>query len=311
MPRGTPVVAKSHSGRRRLPYRRAIVGWLVGVLLLAGVGFLAIGTRGGPSPDGLRRNLLGELNTLRGDNDLFVLPETVADDGRSRGAGTLASTYLVAVLADMFDAAPQLLDDAVSAEVRRLIPQSRTAGGPTDLLMCAVVLRYAGSPDADLEAEAASLAGEWLSRGVGRDRIEQAAQVTTLLQQIGHAVPGFRADPFPVRSREDRYLAWRLMGIANFVTNAEELRSAFSPVIGEIRSVLASPDDLLVSEVSAALRVPGSGVDRNALPAELDEWADELRGCPGFSVLYRPMRAEQRCTLEATVQMFSGGLVRI
>jgi len=224
--------------------------------------------------------------------------------------GTLENTYFTAVLADSVDAFDDIAPKRTVDAVRRLVPEVRAKSNVTDLLMCAVVLKYAGARDGALEAEAADAAARWLAAGVRRDTVVPTARVVTLLQQLGRPVPRLTATTFPVATAEDRFLGWTLLGLAAHLDNAAEVRQRLADVAAGVGPALASPDQLMVQEVAAAMAVPGSGVDRNALPDKLTGWADAVRGCAGFRALYRPVRAESRCTLEATAQMLAAGLVK-
>src|SRR6266536_562543 len=224
--------------------------------------------------------------------------------------GTLENTYFTAVLADSVDAFDDIAPKRTVDAVRRLVPEVRAKSNVTDLLMCAVVLKYAGARDGALEAEAADAAARWLAAGVRRDTVVPTARVVTLLQQLGRPVPRLTATTFPVATAEDRFLGWTLLGLAAHLDNAAEVRQRLADVAAGVGPALASPDQLMVQEVAAAMAVPGSGVDRNALPDKLTGWADAVRGCAGFRALYRPVRAESRCTLEATAQMLAPGLVK-
>jgi hypothetical protein len=99
-----------------------------------------------------------------------------------------------------------------------------------------------------------------------------------------------------------------LLGISAHLQNAEDIRKQLSPAVVDVVPALISPDQLMVKEVAAAMTVPGSDIDRNHLPTQLTTWAGGVRGCHGFRMLYRPVLAESRCSLEATAQMISIGL---
>jgi hypothetical protein len=224
--------------------------------------------------------------------------------------GTLESTYQVAVLAETVDAFADLTSDRVLRAVRDLVPRLRARSALVDLLMAAVVLHYADQPDPALESEAAEAAERWLGSGITRENVIMASRITLLLQQLGRRVPTTHASVFAPTGAESRYLAWSLLGIAHYLDNGDEVRRELAAAVSEIDSALSDPDLLMVNEVTAAMSVAGSQLDRNDLPPALTRWAREIRGCDGFRTLYRPVRSEPRCSLEATVQMINAGLAR-
>lgn len=222
--------------------------------------------------------------------------------------GTLESTYYVAVLAETVDAFDDISGKRTLTAVQDLLPRLRAATLVTDLLMAAVVLRYADKPDEALEAEAVGAARRWLAGGITRDNVVMAARTIMLLQQLGRDVPRTHAAVFPVAGAEDRYLAWTLLGIAHHLDNGDAVRDQMTDAAAQTETALNNPDPLLVKEASAAVTAAGADLDRNDPPQPLTQWAQALQGCDGFRTLYRPVLSESRCSLEATVQMINIGL---
>lgn len=289
-------VAASRSRPQRFPRRLRLFCWAVGVVC-------AVAACGSSVSDNEVGQVVSQLPGLVAENGLLRRPGLPPD-----GAPSLTSTYYAAVIANTVDAAPWLLKEPTLSAVRELVPLAREKGAISDLLMSAVVLRYAGEPDAALEKEAGDLAREWLAGGVSRGNVVPAAQVFSLLQQLGQQFDQVAGSSFPIRDLEDRYLAWTMLSISHHLSNGEQVQRELATATREVMTVLRAPDALPVREVTLAMRVPGSGLDRNDLPAPLMAWAGAVRGCDGYPDLYRPLRAEARCSLEATAQMIAAGL---
>ncbi|MGW0579065.1 hypothetical protein ACWD25_24545 [Streptomyces sp. NPDC002920] len=215
--------------------------------------------------------------------------------------GTLENTYYAAVLAERVGSFRQISGPRTVAAVRDQIPQARAHHSVAGLLMCAIILRYAGSADEALEDEAADLAVSWLEGGVDRDNVVIADQVVRQLHELGRDAPRIRAEEFPVRTAEDRYLAWTLLGMSDHLANGAALRKALAQQTADIEAAFDEPDSLMIKEVAAGLSAAGTQAERERLAAGLSEWSSSLRGCEGFQELYRPLKAESACSLEATV----------
>ncbi|MBU2664491.1 hypothetical protein KOI35_13390 [Actinoplanes bogorensis] len=227
---------------------------------------------------------------------------------RTQRMGTLENTYDAALLAGSVDAFGDIAGRPTTDAVRALLPRLRANRSISDLLMAAVVLRGLDARDQALEREATGLARDFLARPLTRATLLPAAQLVLLLQQVGSEVPKFRGVTFPVGSREDRYLAWTMLGLGPFLSNSGEIRRAFADPLAQIGPSLDRPGDLTTMEVAAAMNVPDQGIDRNNLPPALTAWTTGQRGCTGFSALYRAVPSIDKCTLRATVEMQRTGL---
>ncbi|MFG2109424.1 hypothetical protein [Micromonospora chersina] len=225
--------------------------------------------------------------------------------------GTLENTYYVAVLANKAAAFGDIVPAATLDAVRALIPQMKAKSSLTDMLMAAVILRYGGRADVSLEREAENASVAWLSKGLGRQNVVQGDRVISLMRELGMEVPPVRGTAFPVAGAEDRYLAWTMLGISNFLQNRGEVEASFPSLPSLVEPALRKPDGLLVKEVASAMQVPGNGVKADALPDSLSTWSRSIRGCPGYESLYRPVQQETRCSLEATVQIINLGLASL
>lgn len=304
---GTLCLARHRGEQVDLAQRQRIREWLRPQLELDAAGFELEAYFAATSwllVDGERSQLRTMAARLRGriDSDTGLMHQHVVR------LGTLENTYYVALIADTFDAGAELLTADTLAAVRTTLPRARRNHSISDLLMSAVILRFAGSPDASLETEAGDLARDWLANGVKRENVLRAALVMTLLQQLGQAFEQPAATVFSVHDREDRYLAWTMLSIAHHLANGEHVNKSLAGARRQVVTALNEPYELTVREVTTAMQVPGTGVDRNQLPPALTAWATEVRGCDGFTTLYRPLRSERRCTLEATWQMMTAGL---
>lgn len=196
--------------------------------------------------------------------------------------GTLESTYYAAVLANRVGSFRDIAGSRTITAVRSQVAESRAHRSVTGLLMCAVILRYAGVPEPALEEEAADLARGWLGRGIQRGDVV-AARVITQLQQLGQDAPPARATLFPVRNAEDRYLAWKLLGITSHLENGTAVRRALAEQVTGLDAALAVPDDLMVKEVAAGIAAAGSQAQHDRLVATVGNWPQTvwLRRVPG------------------------------
>jgi hypothetical protein len=217
--------------------------------------------------------------------------------------GTLEQTYAVAVLAERVGTFRQISDSRTIAAVRDQVLQARAHRSPTGLLMCAVVLRYAGAADTALESEAVALALSRLGGTVNREKVVLAHQIISQLRELGRDVPPLTAELFTVRGAEERYLAWTLLGMSDHLKNGPAVRQALASEATELEKAFAEPEGLMAKEVAAGLSAADNTVGRGSLLRALGDWPSSVRGCAGFRELYRPLKAEKRCTLDATVDL--------
>jgi hypothetical protein len=216
--------------------------------------------------------------------------------------GTLETTYQVSRIAN--DAFPEIAGEPTITAVQRDLPRLREAGDINGLLMSAVILRRAGTPDLDLEAEAIDQFERFSSGDVARQEIGQLLQGLSLVDELGRTPPKVRVRPFYVNNREDRITAWQLLSQARNLENRQDVIKSYDAVIAELPLLLKKPDDLSVVEVHygvLALMEVGSGA---RVPwTDLDAWAGSLRGCTGFAELYRPAAEANGCTVDSTAQI--------
>jgi len=215
--------------------------------------------------------------------------------------GTLENTYYAAVLAEHAGSFRQIAGHGTIAAVRDQIPQERAHHNIRGLLMCAIILKYAGSSDKALEDEAARLADSRLEKGVDRESVVVAGDILRELQELGRDIPPPKAELYPVRTAEDRYLAWTLLGMSRHLENGAAVRKALAQQTAELEEAFAEPGGLMSKEVAAGLSAAGTKDERHRLAAAVKGWSSSVRGCKGFKELYRPLSAEPACSLEATV----------
>ncbi len=287
--------------------RRSVRDWLQPLLVMPAAGnelesyYLVRSWLAAGLPRDSLRPLAARISDRRDDRTGLVRDHIVR-------LGTLENTYYVAVLAKKAGAVGDMLPTATIDAVRALIPQIKAKNSLTDMLMAAVILRYGGRADRNLEREAESSSVAWLSKGLTRQNVSQGDRVISLMNELGMTVPPVRGTAFPVVGEEDRYLAWTMLGISKFLQNRPEVEASFPSLPSLVGPALRKPDGLLVKEVAIAMQVPGNGVEPDAPPDSLSTWSRSIRGCPGFESLYRPVQQETRCSLEATVQIMDLGL---
>jgi hypothetical protein len=213
--------------------------------------------------------------------------------------GTLENSYYVTDIRKLGGLAGK--DSRLAAATRKALAEHGDRYGVVNLLMTAVILRSSGDPDKRLEQRAVALARQQLGSEVTRDNVSFWATTQRLLSSLGVTGPEATVRPWPLKTREDRGLAWLLLGQLRHV-RGHEPPDAFRAPASEIPDVLATEAaGLSTIELRAAVEALAAMDARDRIPAVvLTRQLAARRGCPGLRELFRPSASPDACELRAT-----------
>ncbi|MDV6011436.1 hypothetical protein [Haloechinothrix sp. LS1_15] len=234
---------------------------------------------------------------------------------RVHAFGTLRTTYLVAWLASYAQAAEEILGPETREAVREEINEARRRGADLDVAYGATTLLQVDDVDDELRAEASATLRRKLEGPLFREQLDSVWMLVNMLQQLGGEVPQLHVpEPFPVRDDEDRYQAWTLLGLRPFVAQEkqERITEYYRDLLDDTPDLLrAGYEELTLRELLAGVAAIAGDLPQSEYNALLDDaytWTTELRGCQGFTRLYRPDRGTSECGLATTALVIREGL---
>jgi hypothetical protein len=216
-----------------------------------------------------------------------------------RPVGTLENSYYVTEIRNLGGLPGK--DGRLAAGARHTMAQYGDRYGLVSLLMTAVVLRWSGDPDQSLEQRVVAQARQRLNVPVTRDNVSSWAMAHKLLSDLGVTGPEATVRSWPIKTREDRGLAWVLLGQLPHL-RGHEPPAGFADLVSMIPGILATETaSLSTIELRAGLEALAAtdhigNVPTVALTRELAL----RRGCVGMQELYRPSAAPGDCDLRAT-----------
>lgn len=213
--------------------------------------------------------------------------------------GTLENSYYVTEIRRL--AGVPEADRRLADGTRQALSQHGEQYSLVSILLTAVVLRAAGDRDQDLEQRAVARARQQLTAPVTRDSVSGWAMAHTLLGDLGVTGPEAPVTVWPITTREDRGLAWVLLGQLQHV-RGHEPPPGFAALVPAIPGILATQAGLLSTvELRAGVAALAAADQLGSIPtAALARELAGRRGCPDLPDLYRPSAAPGDCDLRAT-----------